>query len=342
MLLNLPKDVLFYYLQPYINNQVAFVHISKTLANSIKEHPFSSNRKTPLFNLFHLYFNNTPICQAYIGVSSGQILNTCIFPEMLPKTLRDINITCAKNPIGPNILTHTSLTTISLVEPHNALVPDTFPNTLRSLQLSCRRGFQANVFPSSLTELVLEQDWDVELNAFPEGLNTLFLPISFNQSLLFNMFPSSLKKLVFGWLFNQPIEENILPVNLEELVLGIMFHQPLDNLPDSLTHLEIQKLHYSHYFQSFHTLPKNLKTLCIGEPTNKKTIIANDELQESFATDEEFSRYHYPIHFSLPKSMRTLILDKPLFINKKYINPDLEYLRLQNIVFKDVHLSDKE
>ena len=100
----------------------------------------------------------------------------------------------------------------------------------------------------------------------------------FNQ--LVDNLPNFLTHLKFGWNFDQPVtyqtessqngkSPTLLPNSLTHLKFGKDFNQAVDNLPESLTHLELEQFSFN---KPLNNLPNSIIKLTLVTSVGKYEI----------------------------------------------------------------------
>jgi hypothetical protein len=194
---------------------------------------------------------------------------------------------------------------------------DKLPDTIQHITLGSRFNKVISKFPKSLNSLTIENNYisldnlPITLKKFTTGygcsksLNNLPDSIEeiniLNYSCNITKFPKELKKLTISH-FNKKIgcyehEETklMIPEGIFYLSLGSQFNQELDDLPQSLTYLDLSKA--SDFNKSLDCLPLNLEILEISSRYNKtisnlppgiKKIIIFNENQKKLITKIPF------------------------------------------------------
>ena len=142
---------------------------------------------------------------------------------------------------------------------------------------------------------------------FSEDFNS-----SISLSKLFN-----LESVTFGSYFNQVVSKDTLPLNLKSLTLGLNFIRKIENLPFSLTELNI-----NNRYNTTISLPVNLKVLSLGDSFNQDIIIPSSLESLSFG-------YHFNKSIKLPKSLKKFCMSTK-FNQDIVLNEGLEELTVGN------------
>jgi hypothetical protein len=137
---------------------------------------------------------------------------------------------------------------------------------------------------------------------YDDKTKTLKIPYDYDEEL--KNIPIETTEIIFLDLeayknfskYNKPIDN--LPLSLTHLNLGHFFNQPVNNLPTKLTHLTFGK-NFNHYVDN---LPLSLTHLTFGEKFNKKV----DKLPLSL-THLTFGR-QTPVRLAHPKIMNIFII----------------------------------
>lgn len=148
------------------------------------------------------------------------------------------------------------------------------------------------------------------------NLKSISFSEDFNASICLSKL-SNLENVTFGSYFNQVVSRDTLPSNLKSLTLGLNFIRKLENLPLSLTELNI-----NNRYNTTISLPANLKVLSLGDSFNQDLIIPSTLESLSFG-------YHFNKHLKLPKSLKQFIMSNK-FNQDILLNEGLEELTVGN------------
>ncbi len=193
-----------------------------------------------------------------------------------PNGIVDLKLSCEfnqelyENLFPPSLLFLSFGRKGAISEFNQKIQPFVLPKKLKSLifyeKSLYNQPFDHNALPKNLEVLKLGNNYDqhLEIGILPDTLTILHFGDNFNHPLSNNILPSYLKKLKFGHKFNQPLAQNILSLNLKILKFGDSFNQSIPNIM-LLDKLEFLKFGFSFNQPIFNILPRNLKTLCIGD-----------------------------------------------------------------------------
>ncbi len=173
-----------------------------------------------------IQMENFPLSLTHLKL--GTMFNHCV--ESLPPLLTYLTFGDRFNQ-SVDVLPH-SLAYLEFGRDFNQKV-DSLPPSLIHLVFGDKFNQAVDLLPCSLTHLTFGNVFDQKVDFLPHSLISLKFGFKFNQPV--NSLPSMLKYLIFG----ASIDRWSLHILIYESILA--FNQPIDNLPPSITHINLPK-----------------------------------------------------------------------------------------------------
>ncbi len=250
---------------------------------------------------------NIPDEIEYIDCSNNFIIEL----DYLPKNLKYLN--CSHNKIKILNLKHK----LRLENNKDSLIFHGYYSSLKYVDCSYN-----NI--EEITEFYYNLDY---FNCKKNPIKKMFYPFDIKPK----AYPSTLEEITYGYSFDKPIDN--LPMNIKKIIFFqrdeghshptyfSCFNHPVDNLPEGLTHLELE----SSFNQNVDKLPSTVKLLKIGYNFDKTVDCLPSNLEELCISSKKFN---YPLN-NLPENLKRLKIGFKFNQEIEFL-PEVTYLNLGN------------